>query len=50
MANITTILSENKPTYQVTIQGGTSATLATADTYVDKNITIKIMPLSFSLH
>lgn len=40
MASITTTTSNAKKIYKVAIQGGTSATLATADTYVDKNIMI----------
>lgn len=40
MASIITTTDNNKKVYQVAIQGGTSATLPTADTYVDKDIII----------
>ena len=39
MANITTVTDhDNKKVFQVSITGGTKATLSTADTYVDKDI------------
>ena len=40
MAKVTTIINDSKPAYQVSVLGGTSVTLPTKDTYLDKDIVI----------